>query len=447
MFLKNWDMIKNYEITLKTVTDSYEENKEIYCRNYAGNYTMPSLNGSYSYGGTSIYSWYNGTYLDSPYLDWYTMLWPGGDIDGVPTRIQPVINRDKVRYEDWNLYSPFRGGNTPGSGQIYGQAHTVTNATYNSELDQWEKTVTREFKNESGYTITVRELGVFHDDTQILIAREILDTPIEVANDSYFKISWTYKVEHPFENQKEKRIRQYTDYFANYYSATTISDKKYTISPQKRSKSLIVRKHSIGTWQNFKTIEEYKEIFALELKGWDLEKNIASFLLDDRETVADSGYNFFISIDILTPNLEEENSISMLASSSSNWSYDGYANQFSILPLTSKITDIKLLDISKKLESSHSVTIEEGKKHLIWLGLSSPRIGNIVRSYQTDFQFCDCAYKYDNYATTFFFDETRAKDHSFYISNNTDFPATAVVKLQATTENDIPLYEDIPVQR
>ena len=415
MFLKNWDMIKNYEITVRAVTDTYEENKEINCRNYAGSYTIPSLKNDYPYGGTSIYSWNNGTYLDYPSSSYYTMLWPGGDIDGVPARIQPVINRDKVRYEDWNLYSPFRGGNTPGSGQIYGQEHTVTNATYNSELDQWEKTVTREFKNESGYTITVREIGVFHDDTQILIARENLDTPIEVANDSYFKISWTYKVEHPFENQKEKRIRQYTDYFGNYYSTTTFSDKKYTISPQKRSKSLVVRKHSIGAWNNFKTEEEYKEIFALELKGWILEKNIASFLLDDREAMADWGYNCFISIDILTPDLTEESSISMLASSSSNWSYDGYCNQFSIMPLTSKIEKIELLDISKKLEPLHLVAYEEVKNHLIWLGLSSPRLGEAAKSHQTDLHFCDCAYRYNSYATTFFFDETKAKNHSFNI--------------------------------
>ena len=447
MFLKNWDMIKNYEIMLRTVIDSYEENKEIYCKNYAGNYTMPSLKDDVPWGGTSIYSWYNGTYLDYPESSWYTMLWPGGDIDGVPARIQPVINRDKVRYEDWNLYSPFRGGNSPGSGQIYGQPHTVSAATYNKELDQWEKTVTREFKNESGYTITIRELGVFHDDTRVLIARELLDTPIEVANDSYFKISWTYKVEHPFENQKEKRIRQYTDYFANYYSATAIGDKKYTISPQKRSKSLVVRKHSIGTYSNFKTIDEYKTIFALELKGWTLEKNIASFLLDDRDSVSSYGRNFFISIDILTPDLTEDNSISMLASNRYDTSIDGYTNQLSILPLTSKIKQIELLDISKKLEATHLVTNEEGKSHLIWLALSSPHFGEVAKSHQTDLQFCDCAYRYDSYATTFFFDETRAKNHSFFMYNNGDHPATIVVKLQATTENDIPLYEDIPVQR
>jgi hypothetical protein len=447
MFLKNWDMIKNCEITLKAVTNTYKENEEIYCRNYAGNYAMPSLSDSRSYGGTSIYSWYNGTYLDNPYSEYYTMLWPGGDIDGVPARIQPIINRDKVRYEDWNLYSPFRGGNTPGSGQIYGQPHTVTNATYNSELDQWEKTVTREFKNESGYTITIREIGVFHDETCLLIAREILDTPIEVANDSYFKISWTYKVEHPFEHQKEKRIRQYTDYFANYYNATAISDKKYIISPQKRSKALVIRKHSIGAQSGFKAVEDYKEIFALGLKGWTLEKNITSFLLDDRETVADWGHNFFISIDILTPDLTEENSISMLASSSSHWSYNGFSNQFSILPLTSKIKDIELLDVSKKLEPLHLVTNEEEKNHLIWLGLSSPRLGEAAKSYQADLQFCDCAYRYNSYATTFFFDETQAKNHSFYVYNNAGYPATIVVKLQATTENDTPLYEDIPVQR
>lgn len=442
MFLKNWDMIKACEITRHAITDAYEEDKEIYCRDYTGNYAMPSLDDTFAYGGTSIYSWHNGTYLDLPDSYYYSMLWPGGDINGVPARIQPVINRDKVRYEDWNLYSPFRGGNTPGSGQIYGQPHTVTAAIYNSELDQWEKTVTREFKNESGYTITIRELGVYHDNTHVLIAREILETPIEVANDSYFKISWTYRIENPHENREVKRVRQYTDFWESFVS--TKQANRYIISPRKISQSLVIRKQSIGTRENFKTLEEYQQIFALQTEGWTV-KNITSFLLDDRKTVYSYNYNFFVSIDLLTPDLTENNTISML--SSNDYYSDGYYNYFSILPLTLKITNIDFIEISKKLENEHLVYNSNEEKHLIWITVGGPIDKQYEPARQLDNNFCDCAYRYNNYATSFFFDETQSQEHVFYIRNTSDQPATVVVKLQATTENDSLLYEDIPVQR
>ena len=213
MFLKNWDMLKLYRIQYTSTNRDILEDKEIRVINNIGNQDTINDSSASFLDGFDDSAYYTSGYSSVGGF----FIWPGGDINSLPANPQPIIEREKIRYEDFNLYSPFQGGTTPSSGMIYGQPHILSPAVYNREKDQWERTVTREFKNESGSTITIRELGFYHrydhssyDYYAKLLAREILDTPIEVANDSYFKISFTYKVENPHEHREEKRIRQYS---------------------------------------------------------------------------------------------------------------------------------------------------------------------------------------------------------------------------------------------
>jgi hypothetical protein len=79
------------------------------------------------------------------------------------------------------LYSPFYGYTSETAGyEIFGQNHVLGPISYNSELDTWERTVTREFKNISGFNITITELGIYKGN--YLMVRELLPEPIEVED-------------------------------------------------------------------------------------------------------------------------------------------------------------------------------------------------------------------------------------------------------------------------
>lgn len=73
--------------------------------------------------------------------------------------------------------------------------------SYNSSTGKWEETVTMDFLNNTGDSLSITELGIerlvyygYSTTTTIIIAREVLATPITVINGAYGRVSFTYEV-------------------------------------------------------------------------------------------------------------------------------------------------------------------------------------------------------------------------------------------------------------
>lgn len=447
MFLKNWDMTRLKLITAIAPGKSINEDNDGAFRYYNGNYGSFRLTSDYgerqilSY---SLYEWNNVGYPNQN-VDSGHFIWPGGDVNGVPARIRPSMEKNNIKYEDFDLYSPFYGGTAPGSGQIYGQPHTITSATYNTELNQWEKTVTREFKNISGYTITVRELGFYVD--QVLMAREILETPIEVQNDGYFKMSFTYRVENPHENREVKRIKQYSRTFCYDFdnnSSNQTADRSFSLN-KSHGRVLMIAKWYVSSRPS--SMDNY----YLDFQGWTGKEIIEPILAGN----SNNSNNFFITrIYILTPEDGEDNSIRMTNSRASysryNCTYVFLKNN--ILDIVPQIIQGEDYFIDLEYSDSTEVILNKSalEKNIIWLALSNP-YHNTPNFYQKDTNFCDYDYVNEINETSLFFDNTDATEHtigfSHYRETDTSYRSYVFLKLQATMKDNTPLYEDIPVQR
>ena len=455
MFLKNWDMLKLYRIQYTSTNRDILEDKEIRVINNIGNQD------TISDSSASRLDEFNNSayYTDGDSSVGGFFIWPGGDINSLPANPQPVIEREKIRYEDFNLYSPFQGGITPSSGMIYGQSHILSPAIYNIEKDQWERTVTREFKNESGSTITIRELGFYHryDNSSFsyyakLLAREILDTPIEVANDSYFKISFTYKVENPHENRELKRIRQYSLPFYYRFDGQA-SGTPFICSPvlnEQKKRLLLVRNYDIYDTNIItdELLEQYYEKIPLTLEGWSLEKHIGHYSLYNKK-VNRNHEQTIITLDILTPDNTENNNIS---SPGYNTIYNsGYYVTYNIIFLEDDIETLSLNKENGLFQFDTNDNIEVSKlsnEQIMWICSNCPYLQLNSFVHQLDYVYpCDNLSYYGNYGCNFVIDNTEAISHNFKLPYNSDYEGGVIAKLTIKMKDNTPLYEDIPVQR
>jgi hypothetical protein len=442
MFLKNWDIMRTYRSMSVTSGHNKEiKDKEVTWRTYNGGFSTSNMSSEH------LGYWENGYYQGAPYANGSSgcyFIWPGGDIENSPARFSaPGVEQNKISYEDFNLYSPFYGGNAPGSGTIYGQPHIISDAIYNKEKDQWEKTVTREFKNTSGKEITIRELGVFNQSPGAIIARELLENPITVQDDGYFKLSFTWRVENPHENRKEKRIRAYSLPF--YDLDTESSQTPHSIIPTEKKRMLLVRMGSIYHGTTLGTIESHKEKFKLTLEGWTHE-NLAFFYLDERTSLDYNHELSVVSIDLLTPDSSELNKISQphASSYSSNYRY----TSFGWIHLENEIIDVTLVENSLIRQLSNPIIVKknQNEKNILWLGLTN-MLHSSPWSIQTDQSYCDFYYDNSRQNACFFFDQTDATEHSFNIGRDSAYEAIAMVRLNLTLKEGEVLYKDVPVNK
>ena len=450
MFLKNWDMLKLYRIQYTSTDRKFLEDEEIRVVNNIGQSDRIDNNDA-----DFLKEFINSAYYTSGQgTEGGFFIWPGGDKGSSPANSQPVMEREKVRYEDFNLYSPFTGGITLNSGMIYGQPHILSPAEYNSEKDQWERTVTREFKNESGDTITIRELGLYHRHKASyvkLLARELLDTPIEVANDSYFKISFTYKVENPHENRELKRIRQYSLPFYYRFNSQQ-SGAPFVCSPTlsgQKKRLLLVRNYDIYSTSQItnELLEEYYNKIPLTLEGWTGE-HLGHYSLYNKDTNY-SNEQTIITLDVLTPDNTENNNISSPGYNTiyASGNYVTYniiflEDSIKILPLN-KEDGLFQFDTNKKIEVSKSFD-----KQVMWICSNCPQIilNGFVHQIDYIYPFDNLSY-YGNYGSNFVIDSSEATSHTFILPYNYQYEGGAIAKLTIEIKNNTPLYEDIPVQR
>lgn len=456
MFLKNWDMTKTYLILNHEKNRSFNEDNEIYWRNYRGEYVTNAR--TYYLDSTILHS--NGYYTDLPsdnvnsYAQFF--LWPGGDCELNRRKPFPYISQNHIKYDDFNLYRPFYGSAEAGivGDEIYGQNPVVSPAIYNEIEDKWEKTVTREFKNVSGYTIIIRELGFYQSN--ILMARELLDEPIIVENDGYFKMSFTYECENPHENRQEKRERLMKWPFFNHHYANSSYPLSFKPTKNKLLLGIYVSNYNISNEQL-----SQKDISA---PGWEIELLHANIKIRDQlkqsneeeelsNTEQISTYKSLFKIYFLTRKEDvEDNTITIPNGSGTNeLDSKAYYGQY----LNDDIEKLEVIDFydNDTLEIKAEKTFEED--NLIWV-VSTRRLkagDNLTSFYlaSEDTRYCDSEFIYatvKQYYTFFAESNTENLIHTFGdYRTPEDFNSISVLKLKAITKDNKPLWEDIPVQR
>jgi hypothetical protein len=108
----------------------------------------------------------------------------------------------------------------------------------------------------------VEEMGYFGWN-QSLMAKEVLAEPIIVQNDSYFKLSFTYKVKNPHENREVNRIREirYGGKFSSVSINSTQNQSK--IFPSKKKNVIVITLTS----ETYSKEEDFTSK-ELEFSGW-----------------------------------------------------------------------------------------------------------------------------------------------------------------------------------
>ena len=427
MFLRNWDNYKTYEVASVGVSLDVFPDKETYLKQYNGNYTAPPWqNDDYNYINWADTN--NGYYKDNP-TSTYFFIWPGGKVGDTYTRPQPGIDNKIIKYEDHNLYSPFYGGYQEESGvHIYAQRHIGSGYTYDKDNDTWSYTVTREFKNISGKEITIEEVGVF-GWVQSLYAKEILDEPIIVQNDSYFKLSFTYKVDNPHENRKVNRIREirYGGYTSDYRNETKLS-------PSKEKNIILITQTDYSTTNTASMFDT----MGLTLKGWEKIQDSINIV---------SSNKYAIQINFLRPLKDStENEIASASYYYSNSIYFHFYYCSDNLESFSLKSSIQISTTELKNSLEFSITPELNKSNRMYLMFREyPASVGIV---QLDEDRCDFFYQYYQYQNLFL-DTSNALSHTFKSSfNNYNLWCLVLDPVMKTDAdgNEIPLYHDEPVK-
>lgn len=235
MFLRNYDVMKllntfPYDSLKDKDVLSIDENSNLYFRNYLGKSFSIDFPISSAWPRTSRFAaWGMGNYREYPFgtegidgsstniQDDILFLWPGGECSK-KHRHFPGIKAGEVQYTDYNLYRPFYGQKTQtDTNEIQALYYYLSESFYDNGV--WKRVFTTDFKNVSGETITVKEFGIFSEKNSesILLAREVFSSSEEiiVEPDTYFKISFTFECQNPYEHQNKTTVREYS-YLTTY---------------------------------------------------------------------------------------------------------------------------------------------------------------------------------------------------------------------------------------
>lgn len=368
-----------------------------------------------SYEDQPFFNWNNniyGTSDDIPNTD-TTMIWVGGERNGGNFYLsKPGISPIKEQYNDYNLYCPFAGATTDSDSdeqiEVLPQNTVIGQAYYDKEDKKWKRQITREFKNISKRitedntgaqvitrdTIVVKEIGIFYRNC--LIAREILDTPIEVPGEAYFKVGYTLICEEANPNEEIVRTRLYDRVYYRYSSSAG------TTSTFSGSNRIIVATEKLTNIENLDILSEENYIYKI-----------------DKDTLLEGDTSYYISRS------------------------DGTGS----LIFSSNISKIKYLK-TETFQNTKEITIskEEGEKNIVWC-IRTPNSLNIkITELKTD--ICDylpCFYSYVSKIGVFFIDCTDSLSHTFAFSEE----QSEIVVHKFQVEIDLSsgytsLYQDTP---
>lgn len=336
MLTRNFDNIRTYTIYKEAGSNKMQDATSLTLINIVQGDPFAYT----SYENQPFFNWNNNIYGTSdniPNVD-TTMIWVGGERNGGNFYLsKPGISPIKEQYNDYNLYCPFAGATIDSDSdeqiEVLPQNTVIGQAYYDKEDKKWKRQVTREFKNISKRiteddtgaqvitrdTIVVKEIGIFYRNC--LIAREILDTPIEVPGEAYFKVGYTLICEEANPNEEIVRTRLYDRVYYDYNRGISGSTKTYNSSSNDRQIIIFEKKPS-------------------SVKGLD-NVSVENFIFKkDKDTIS------------------TDNIISF---------YWLSGNSLVRLALSPEISKINYLT-TKKLQNSKEITVskEEGEKNIIW---------------------------------------------------------------------------------
>ena len=272
------------------------------------------------------------------------------------------------------------------------------------------------------------------------MARQILTEPIIVQNDSYFKLSFTYKVKNPHENREVNRIREIR--YGGIAPSVSVNLGSYYPYYQERfsnlpkDKKVIIFTQSSNSYSNQQAFEDYVK---LELGGW---KKIIEPIVIPLENKR------YVEINFLEPDLAVSDNFiqNPLDYQSNNAILSLYycSNNVESLSLSSSVKIAKE-ELVNSLE--FSITPNLDKENRIYLILRE-YFHNYMSCSQLDEDRCDFFFSY-NQNQNLFLDTTNALTHTFK-SNFNDYNLWCLV-LEPTMKtnadgNEIPLYHDEPVK-
>lgn len=213
MFLRNWD---NFILLNNFYPDTISSQFGDQSLNFK-DWTSQLIQGSLNYKGLGEKSNYMYIFIGGEGAEFAST---HSDID-----------ENQVNYDDFDLSKRFTITTTDqgtNSNTIYGQSLVYGTATYDKDKKKWYRTITREFKNNYSTSITVKEIGLFtshNTNSTICLAREVLESPVKVEPEAYFKATFTYECDNPYPHKTEYISTLYEDPYR-----LTISDNSVAIS-------------------------------------------------------------------------------------------------------------------------------------------------------------------------------------------------------------------------
>lgn len=218
MFLRNWDNLMLGNNFYSSRGDGEEKIFGDRSISFVGRNGIIKYENSNNYRGLKV--------SDSKYIDIGAGTAERGKVAGVE---HPDLLKGEVDYDDYDLSYRYTITDTDkglNSNTIYGQTTLYGKTIYNKEKKKWERTVTREFKNNYSFPITIGEIGLFLSTIDmgynlggILLAREVFEQPVIVEPEAYFKASFTYECENPYPH-KNKYISRLYDLGEGLYTTT-----------------------------------------------------------------------------------------------------------------------------------------------------------------------------------------------------------------------------------
>lgn len=418
MLTRNFDNMRTYTIYKEAGSNKIQDATSLNLINITQEKVLYT-----SYEDQPFFNWNNNIYGTSdniPNVD-TTMIWVGGERNGGNFYLsKPGISPIKEQYNDYNLYCPFAGATTDSDSdekiEVLPQNTVIGQAYYDKEDKKWKRQVTREFKNISKRiteddtgarvitrdTIVVKEIGIFYRNC--LIAREILDTPIEVPGEAYFKVGYTLICEESNPNEEIVRTRLYDRVYYDYNWEISGSTKTYNSSSNDRQIIIFEKKPS-------------------SVKGLDNISEENFIFKKDKDTIS------------------TDNIISF---------YWLSGNSLVRLVLSPEISKINYLT-TKKIQNSKEITVskEEGEKNIIWF-VASLDGDYSIRITEKGNDICDYLPAIwqntsDNLFGTFFMDCTDSLSHTFAFSKE----QSEIVVHKFQIEIDLSsgytsLYQDTP---
>ena len=463
MVTRNYDSMRNYQL-FKISNLAIQEHEGIYLQTITGDYST-----SLSTTPVPFINWVDSYYTNYNFQGSSgTVLWIGGNSkQNAPNSAVSPINEN---YNDYNLYRPFRGGadeNTEDA-EVIAQNTKIGDPYYDKTDKKWKREILREFKNVSGRTLEVSEIGIYYNLTSwCLVAREIfrnketgVPEAIIVENECYFKVGYTLNCEDLFPNENMRRFRKWKNSkeVQSYYTWGQMSGTQGNTMKFDFSSGIHTFYFLIGSGNGGSTISNGNN--RLSFLGWR-EKDGEDFVLEGEKlsTIIPSGTFFGEALGYYTG---KEGALSFSKTFSGN--QNNPSNMYSIEIDSDCLEEEPFTVLSCSVISGEKATVTKSAEetNILWLVRGIPVNGQKNARIVNEDANCDTIVAtvlkgyHDNYHNPpytsqgiIFVDCSNVTEHTFFLPDQTGY---VVYKIQVNTKIDpltgepIPLYYDVNLE-